>query len=529
MKNSSLSPRTEQDGRPAAAAPFKPYPLHLLPKPFAKLAREAAMSIGTDPAAVAAPLLVAAGAVIGSTTVLARTRTWKFPPTLWMATVAYSGERKSEPRNQALKALGKLESDRRKIDAEAAADFQAEQMRHELELAAWKKTPEGKPPRLPNPPPIRAQVVADVTIQALHERLSRNPRGLIVSADELKTFFDGHTRYAGNGGDDSAAWLQLYDGGDVNVTRKTGDVREIVVSGCLVSVCGTIQWSTLRDVFTRKARGSGMAARVLLVAPPSRLRRAPSGEVSEATEREVLKVFRALDALEAVSLQDGGTEPREIRFSPEAYAAFDDYINEHGEEQAGEQEDMRAVYAKTEGVASRFALILHLSKLAAGELSGEEQGVLNLDTIRAGIELARWHTNEARRVYARIDGTEEETFVHQLADFIRLKSEAAGRHPASMSAKELVNGRRSTYSKTKAAEIDLDRLATAGVGQWQTPPQGKTGAPPKKRLVLLEAEFPEASTTQPPATGQGAGLVVLQPEVQAEQHDEPEIEEGWIP
>ena len=341
----------------------------------------------------------------------------------------------------------------------------------------------------------------------MHERLSRNRRGLIVSADELKTFFDGHTRYAGKGGDDSAAWLELYDGGDVNVLRKTGGHQR----------------DCRRRLFGRRLRhhpmgapsatcsrgrpgGSGLAARVLLVAPPSTLRRAPSGEVSEATEREVLEVFRALDALEGVTLQDGTTAPREVRFSPEAYAAFDAFINEHGEEQAGEREDMRGAYAKTEGVAARFALILHLAKRAAGELSGEQPEVLGLETIRAGIELARWHTNEARRVYARLDGSEEQTFAHHLADFIRLKSEAAGRHPASMNASELVQGKRTAYGNVAAAEADLNRLATAGVGRWETPPQGNPGRPPVKRLVLLEAEIPGGGYNTTPRHGPGSGF-----------------------
>ena len=155
----TTKPRPARGTPPAPPAAFIPYPLHLLPGPFAKLAREAAKSIGADPAAVAGPLLVAAGAVIGSTTVLARSRTWKFPPTLWMATVAYTGERKSAPRKEALKSLRTLDKARREIDAEAAADYEAERLRYELELAAWKKEPEGRPPRAPDPSPIRAQTV----------------------------------------------------------------------------------------------------------------------------------------------------------------------------------------------------------------------------------------------------------------------------------------------------------------------------------------------------------------------------------
>ena len=77
----------------------------------------------------------------------------------------------------------------------------------------------------------RRLVCQDITIEKVTEVLEDNPRGVLVSRDELGAWLSSFCRYKGQeGGTDLPNWLEIHrrDGRPLEDDRKTGDRPTVV-------------------------------------------------------------------------------------------------------------------------------------------------------------------------------------------------------------------------------------------------------------------------------------------------------------
>ncbi|MBX3410388.1 MAG: DUF3987 domain-containing protein [Phycisphaeraceae bacterium] len=475
----------------APAVPeYKPFPTDVLPEPIRGFVTEAAKAIGCDASYIVLPLLSGLASAIGNTHRIALKRGWTEPAIVWTAIVGESGTMKTPAFKLAMKPIRKAQAAAFKEYEAARAEWEAQYMRYEAELTGWKRRAAkghgdaGDPPEKPTPPIARRYIVSDTTTEALAPILLGNPRGVLLGRDEFSGFFGSFDRYAkaGKAGADSAHWLSMHNGEAMTIDRKTGIPPTIHVPWASVSITGGIQPGILARALGQEHHESGMAARLLFAMPPRKAKRWTEADVDPATEAAVARVFDRLFSLtmevdpECTDLQNPDLRPRLVTLAHDGKQAWVRFYNEHATEQAELSGDLAAAWSKLEGYAARLALVIHLTRWAAGDATLRDPARVDEASIAAGVVLARWFGAEARRVYAILSESDDDRESRRLVELIRHMG-------GDVSPRELVQ--RSRMFKTVAdAEAALSMLVEAGTGSWVTPEQRGRGGPKARRFVL---------------------------------------------
>ncbi len=473
-----------------AVPAFTPFPADVLPEPIRGFVTEAAKAIGCDASYIVLPLLSGLASAIGNTHRIALKRGWTEPAIVWTAIVGESGTMKTPAFKLAMKAIRKAQADAFKEYEAARAEWEAQQLRYEAELTGWKRQAAkghgdaGDPPEKPAPPIARRFIVSDTTTEALAPILLGNPRGVLLARDELAGWLGSFDRYAkaGKAGADSAHWLSMHNGEAMTIDRKTGIPPTIHVPSASVSITGGIQPGILARALGQEHHESGMAARVLYAMPPRKAKRWTEADVGANTEAAVAAVFDRLFGLtmevdpESADPLNPDLRPRLLTLADDGKAAWVRFYNEHAIEQAELSGDLSAAWSKLEGYAARLALVVHLTRCAADDATLRDPARVDEASIAAGVVLARWFGDEARRVYAILSESDDDRETRQLVELLQ-------RMGGDVSGRELVQ--RSRRIKTVAdAEAALSGLVEAGAGSWVTPEQRGRGGPKARRFVL---------------------------------------------
>lgn len=457
---------------------YRPFPVHCLPEPTRSFVRTVAEAIGCDPAYVALPLLSAVAAAIGNTRRIELKRGWTEPSILWTAIVGDSGTLKSPALELALRATRRRQREEIQRHTVAMEDHRADVLRYEMRLGDWRKSGgDGDPPAEPQAPPLARCWCDDTTIEALALLLAENPRGLLLARDELAGWLGGFDRYAKGKGGDAPKWLEFFGGRSVMVDRKSGDRKVIHIPHAAVSVTGGIQPGALQRALGREYFENGLAARILLACPPRRAKRWTDAAIAPEIEQSVVDLIDRLYAIEPAVGADGGPEPLIVRLASRASEAWIHFYNEHADEQIGLDGDLSAAWSKLEGYAARLALVIHLVRWVTGEAEVEADRV-DLQSITAGVELARWFGYEARRIYAMLQETQTDRRNRELVERIR-------RHGGTVTVRDVMRSARD-YPTSEAAERALQELVHCGIGRWEESPPAPAGGRPTRRFVLAD-------------------------------------------
>ena len=458
--------------------PYRPFPVEWLPEPMRSFVAQAAEAIGCDAAFVAMPLLAAVASAIGNTRRIELKRGWTEPSILWTVIVGDSGTLKSPALELALRHLRQRQRDAMKQYAQDEETHKVQALRYDIDLTAWKKSGgEGPPPVEPTLPSLARCWCDDTTIEALAVLLVQNWRGLLMVRDELAGWLGGFDRYAQGKGGDVAKWLEMHGGRPITVDRKTGNPKLIYVPCAAISVTGGIQPSALQRALGREYYDNGLAARLLLACPPARMKQWTESEVDATTEQAIATVLDCLYSLKPVVGQDGEPEPGIVRLAPAAKSAWIRFYNEHAQEHVGLTGDLSAAWSKLEGYAARLALVVHLVRWAASDLSLGDPDMVDEESIAAGAALSRWFGRETRRVYAILNETDTDRQSRWLADLVR-------RHGGSLTTRDLMRCSRS-HQTSEIAEQALNGLVQAGLGQWEDAGPTAQGGRPTRRFILV--------------------------------------------
>lgn len=460
---------TTHDTTPTTELPYQPFPTDCLPEPIRSFTEAGAAAIGCDPSYVALPLLTAIAAAIGNTRTLRLKRGWHAPSIVWAVIVGESGTGKTPPFRLVMRPLRDRQRKALELHAEAMKQYEIDLAHHEKALAKWKhdKKSTDDPPDKPDLPQATRYVVSDTTIEALCPLLLANPRGLLLARDELAGWLGSFDRYAGGKGGDSAHWLSMHGGESVVVDRKTGIPKTIYVPSAYMSIVGGVQPGILHRALGVEHREDGLAARLLLTCPPRKAKTWTESDISPESEAVIIRLFDRLYDLQPTVDDDDRPCPVVVRMTPDAKAAWVGYFNSHAKEQADLTGELAAAWSKLEEYAARLALVIHFARWAAGDADPD---AVDVESMKAGIELAQWFKAEAKRVYAMLSQSDEDREQRQLVDWIRGKG-------GSVTVRELTRGPRD-YRRTDDAEAALQELVEAGMGEWQTDThQGGRGRP----------------------------------------------------
>jgi len=193
-------------------------------------------------------------------------------------------------------------------------------------------------------------------------------------------------------------------------------------------------------------------------------------EIEPDTEKRYQELLESLYALE---LDDG--EPYILKPSQAAKAAWVNWFETWGREQAAAEGELAAAFSKLEEAAARFALIHHVATRL--DQNQSDLGPVEVESMEAGIALARWFGAEARRVYTALAEDEEQRATRKLVEHIRARG---GR----ITARELQRSNSRKYPTAEAAEAALEQLATDGLGSWDPPITSAKGGQPAHYFTL---------------------------------------------
>ncbi len=466
---------------------YQTFPIHTLPTPLADFVSATSKSLVCDESFVALPLFCGLASSVGATRALRITDTWTEPSVLWGAIVSTSGSQKSPAQQLALAPLEDAQAYYIEQEPELLKQYENDMKLYLLDFKKWnqKGRANGEPqPEEPLPPRTVRYVVDNTTIESLAGRLQENPRGLLVAADELSAWLGNMGRYA-NGATqgEKAQWLSFYRAGRLLHDRGRKIKETTYVKHAAVSICGGVPPKTFRKLIASDDMDNGMAARLLIAMPPKRAKRWSTARVSSRVKARVVHVYsRLLD----LDFNDGN--PIKIRLAPEALELAIHFVNQHGNDQLGLEDELQSAWSKMEAVAFRLAMLFALVRWAEGELPAMETGDVDLQDMVAAIELTEWFCNEWKRFFATFGETNEDRKLRKLAEWISHKG-------GSVNVREVQQGHR-CYKTASEAEAVLNQLKRAGYGNWvHIPPSPKGGQP--TRIFKL---FTASTSTQPQKT-----------------------------
>lgn len=488
---------------------WRPFPTSAMPNAVSTLIEESARSIGCDEAFVALPLLAVLGSAIGTTRRVELKPGWRALPLVWPVTVAESGSQKSPAADVSLDHVREREDRLHEEYVSTLSTYQIELEDYEKCRSTWRhaKKSDEPPPKRPREPIQRRVLVEDATIEALVSALGDNPRGLLFGCDEFAGLLGSMGRYNGAAAADEAFFLKAYNGRSHNVSRRTG--RSVHIRQAAVSITGCIPPGVLRRALGVERRESGLLARLLLAQPPRRPKKWTTDTIGWTTREDFVRVLDNLYGLQH-ELVAGREESRIVRLSRDAETAYVKFHDEHNLETIQHSGDLAAAWSKLEETAGRLALILHETRLAAGEHMAADE--IDVASMAAAIELVAWFKYETRRVYALLAESEVDRAIRQADD--RLAAFVAS-HGGRVAVRDVIAGVRS-ISDADQAEEALERLVDAGRGGWIDKPTDPAKGGRPTRLFVLK---PEAASAQPAKLPAGSGSA------DADTRREAEVEE----
>jgi hypothetical protein len=460
--------------QPTIRAPdWKPFPAGVLPDKLAAYVHAASSAIGCDPSFVALPLLAGLGAAIGNSRVIRLKRGWVEPAVLWTVTISESGNLKTPPLYAALARIIEKEDDAVRRQAIADEDYRRAKAVHDVAMRRWQKTGANAglpPPDAPAEPIGERFLVDDITVEALAEKLSYAPRGLLLCREELGGWIGGFGQYKGRSSAamiaDSAHFLKMHGARPLIVDRKTKPT--IHVPRAFLCAAGSVQPGIMRAVAVREHFLSGLVARLLPAMPPRDEKTWTEAVVDEVLEREIRDIYDRLYSLSMPLNASGVPEPVALGLSPRAKIEWVRFYNEFAKEQIQVTGDLAAAFSKLEGSVARLALVLHLANMAEHDvLANDPTPAVDAASIEAAIVLGRWFQVEVERVYTVLGENAVQQACRELVETIQRKG-------GSLTPRELMHASRKYRKSAEDAEAALEELVTAGLAVKE--PSGPGGA-----------------------------------------------------
>jgi hypothetical protein len=424
----------------------------LLPPVLARYVLDEASRIPCPPEFVAASLVVALGAAIGSRCALRPKShdTWAVVPNLWGAVVGDPSTKKSPGIAKGLAFLDALEAAEAKRLEMVTAEYEAEVAAYEARKAAihqeMKKSVAGEKGKgsdstadavrrlsqlePPTKPAARRFRTNDPTTEKIADILVESPEGILVVRDELNGLLSSFEKSGREG--DRAFYLEAWNGTSPYAVDRIGRGSQLV-KRLTVGVFGGLQEAvTAKFLADSEQRNDGMLQRFQVLVFPDAVQwqwvnRAPEHGVREA----VTDLFKRMASFDPE--QDGATrahgsqQPPAFAFDQAGQALFIEWSGDlYRSTIAGETNPLlRQHFAKYEKLFCSLALIFHLSDGGVGQVPVEA-------ALRAAA-FTQFLEDHARRVYA-LAGLAQTSAARTLARHI-----ANGRLPDPFTAREIAH------------------------------------------------------------------------------------------
>lgn len=242
----------------------------------------------------------------------------------------------------------------------------------------------------------------DVTIEKVHELLSKNERGLLLFRDELMGLLsewdkDGHES-------DRSFYLEAWNGNGSKTTDRIGR-GTIHTKNLCISILGSTQPSKLASYFQKTLNGQdndGLLQRFQLLVYPNEMKewtlidRPPNTSAREAATKTLLKLAE-MDFTEHGAIPDEKSGQPYFRFNDSAQEIFYKWLTEHEHKLRNSSDEQILIehFTKYRKLVPSLALIFHLIHNA----SGKSSGAISEDCLHIAIRWSHYLESHARRIY----------------------------------------------------------------------------------------------------------------------------------
>ena len=451
--------------------PVKKLTTEMLPQPWRSYIEDQADLMQSPLEFIAAPMLVAASAVLGNKIAMcpkARDDGWQVVPNLWGMLVGPPGSMKSPCQKKGLSFLRRLQDeDESEHDARTAENAAKQRVlkrkKAKLEDEMDKCENEAQNAEIAKAivaleaemfePPCKRRIVGECTQQALTKIMSENPSGMFVERDELNGLFASWLRPDRMG--ERSLYLEGWagDGAYCSDTIGRGAVK---IPKLTLSVFGNIQPHVLETLVRHTVRGSresdGLLQRFqVLVFPDAKdvyahVDRPPKRQA----EADVMETFRRLDHVvhsEAAPF---------LRFSPEAQAMFDGWRCAL-EERIRRQDEVPAF---TDHLSKFRSLVPSLSLIVELLVGPGSTKAVGLSALKLALDMADVLESQAKRAYHL--GDTACLGAHQL-----LEGVASGALKSQFSLRDLLRTKKIGLPKKDRAVPALTLLVARGYLQHE--------------------------------------------------------------
>ena len=350
-----------------------------------------------------------------------------FPCSLYLVSVAQSGERKSACDNHLLRPVRNWVNERRKTHAIESDEYTAKKASYDSQrseiLSRKKETPEEKEAALsrlgasPAVPPLPTLTFGDATFEGAFKQLERGLPSQGLFSDEGGVIVGGHAMNAENQMKTAAGLSQFWDGNPLTRVRS-GDGASTLY-GRRLTMHLMLQPVVAESFFGNRVLSSqGLPNRVLLANPKStaggRLYKEVDLSQSAANKRYEERVTHLLNL--SLPLAEGATnelKPRPLYLQHEAKRLWIDRHNKI-ESQLADGKALSAVRgfaSKAPEHAARLAAVLTL-------FDNPDARNIDLEHMEAGWTLLEFYLNEALRLFDISESDPELTLARTVRDWI---------------------------------------------------------------------------------------------------------------
>lgn len=393
--------------RPEGTSP-QPYPFKCFGKILADAA-EAIVDLVQCPDAIAAQSVLACAALAAQAHVdVMHPASGKARPiSLFMVTVAGSGERKSAADSFALEPISVREFDLRDAhetntraykDAKAVYEREREGIIKSIKFDRNEKAKRlvqlGKEP---TPPLLPVLTAPDPTLEGLQKLMAAGEPSLGLFNDEGGTFIGGHSMTDEVRLKTGAGLSSLWDGGAVKRVRSGDGV--LIAIGRRLSLHLMVQPGVADDLLADAVlQQQGLLSRMLVCAPASnaglrkhRVQKPGSAAALKRYEKRLLQLLRRPQPRKAPD--DPTLSPRPLYLSKGALPLWIEFYNECESELAAGQrlEPVRAFANKLAEHALRIAAVLEF-------VENTDVVEISADVFGRAVVLARFYADEALRL-----------------------------------------------------------------------------------------------------------------------------------
>ena len=303
------------------------------------------------------------------------------PPIIWLAIVGCSDNGKSPLLRKFLKPLQDMQYEGYDLYTERRKEYDVELKKYEKR----QKNNENNDDTKPVEPKCRFYYFDDFTQEALVSKLEPFADcGSLIKKDELAGLFVD--KYSKNS-DKRPFLLQLYDGGSIDVTRKTSET--IMIRKSLVSVVGGIQPSKIKEIMEQDGTTiDGLWQRFLYFEIKESVWDFIENRQETNLTNYLERIYRNLDRQGANTYlvsSDATDVKKQWHYYTENFR-----INTN-------DENLKAFGRKSRAKAYRIALVLHCIYAAWNNIEPSE--LISSHTLSIAISIVKYSLNETVLLY----------------------------------------------------------------------------------------------------------------------------------